>query len=446
MLPPKSSGRKGNTMVIYQNGFSGGDVTVPPSKSAAHRALLCAALSKGKSTVCNIDRSKDMEATLGAIRALGAAAAYDREQKTVAIDASKLGCRDSGEIDCLESGSTLRFLIPIAAAIGGNWRFIGSGRLPQRPLGVYGALLPEHGVEFCSEGGLPLEISGKLTAGEYRLPGNVSSQFITGLLFALPLLDGDSRILLTSPLESKGYVELTIAVLKDFGIAVTEIEAGWKVFGRQSYAVRNYAVEGDWSQAAFFLSMAALCPTGSEVRLHGLDRNSVQGDRACVERFEDFGLQTEWRDGVLSAWNPHAGKPFGGLKGHDIDVSQIPDMVPALAVCGALSQGETQILNAGRLRLKESDRLAAMEEAINALGGQARTTADSLVLQGTPAFHGGRVQGRNDHRVVMSLAAAALRCQGEIAVTDEKSIQKSYPGFFEDFGKLGGNAHVVNLG
>ncbi len=433
-------------MVIYRPGFSGGEITVPPSKSAAHRALLCAALSGGECVVSHVDSSKDMEATLGAVEALGAGVSWDRKGKKALFHGFQPGWKNGGEIDCLESGSTLRFFIPIAAALGGEWRFTGKGRLPQRPLGAYEELLPAHGVKFDSQGGLPLRIAGKLLPGEYRLSGDVSSQFITGLLFSLPLLEGDSEIVLTSPLQSEGYVTLTLGVLRAFGVTAFRTDRGWKVPGGQRYAARDYTVEGDWSQAAFFLSMAALSPAGAKVRLLGLDRDSLQGDKACVERFEGFGLRTRWDGAVLEAWNPKAGEDFAGLAGYTIDASQIPDMVPALAVCGALSRGETRIVNAGRLRLKESDRLAAMEEALNALGGRVQSTRDSLILQGVQELSGGTVQGCNDHRVVMALSAAALRCRGDLCVTDEESIRKSYPGFFEDFRKLGGTADVVHLG
>lgn len=435
-------------MIVYGNSFLGGDVTVPPSKSAAHRALLCAALSGGKCAVSPIDSSDDMEATLGAVRVLGGQAVYDAGSKTVHLDCAALGEGTGGEIDCLESGSTLRFLIPIAAALGGNWRFTGRGRLPQRPMSIYRELLPQHGVKYRSVGGdeLPLELFGRLEPGVFALPGNVSSQFITGLLFALPLLPGDSRIELTSPLESEGYVNLTLKILGEFGIAIEKSGSGWQVPGGQSYSVRDYRVEGDWSQAAFFLAMAALSPEGAQVRLHGLDSDSQQGDRACVEQFCRFGLRVRWDGGVLTAWNPSAGTPFGGLRGAVIDAAQIPDMVPALSACAALCEGETRIVNAQRLRLKESDRLAAMEEAINAIGGRAEGTTDGLVIRGVPALTGGRAEGKNDHRVVMALSAAALRSKGEVFVTDEQSIRKSYPGFFEDFRKLGGSAHVVHMG
>ena len=186
--------------------------------------------------------------------------------------------------------------------------------------------------------------------------------------------------------------------------------------------------------------------TGAPVEIQGLKPQSLQGDKACVELFQRFGLDISWQGENLVARNLHAGEPFGGLRGFEIDASQIPDMVPALAVCGAFSQGETRIVNAQRLRLKESDRLAAMSDAINGLGGKAETTPDGMVIWGQPQVKGGLVQGKNDHRVVMALAAAAFRCQEPLAVTDAQSIRKSYPGFFRDFTKLGGIAHVLDLG
>ena len=403
--------------VIYGNQFQGGLVRIPPSKSAAHRQVLCAALSRGKCTLSHVDMSEDIQATVAAVEALGAKVSFDEAAATLTLDAANLG-RQNAAIDCRESGSTLRFLIPIAAALGVSARFVGRGRLPERPLGVYGELLPAHGVELRSQGGLPLEISGKLKSGVYRMPGNVSSQFVTGLLFALPLLEGDSEIVLTSPLESKGYVALTLSILREYGVTAQETPQGWHIPGGQRYTPHNCQVEGDWSQ----------------------------GDKACVELFRQFGLPVSWEGGVLTARNPRAREPFGGLRGITIDAAQIPDMVPALSVCAALSQGETRILNAQRLRLKESDRLAAMAEAISGLGGRAQATADGLRIWGVPQLQGGVAQGKNDHRVVMALAAAGLRCAGTLAVTDAQSIRKSYPGFFRDFTTLGGSAHVLDLG
>ncbi len=435
-------------MVVYTPGFSGGEVTVPPSKSAAQRALFCAALSGGRCTVSNIDLSRDVEAALGAVKALGVSAVYEKESRSVFLDGRGLGTVASGTVDCMESGNTLRFFTPICAALGGEWRLTGSGRLPQRPMSVYRDLLPAHGVKYITETEyeLPLKLSGRLEPGVFALPGDISSQFVTGLLLALPLLPGDSEIVLTSPLESAGYVELTLSMQREFGVAIEKTPDGYRVKGGRRYLSKDHRVEGDWSQAAFFLSMAALAPGGEKICIRGLRRGSLQGDRACVEHFGELGLETAWQGEDLLAWNPGAQKPYGGLRGAEIDVSQISDMLPALSVCAAFSQGETRFTHAGRLRLKESDRLSAMENAINALGGRAASTKDSLTVWGRETLPGGTAQGCNDHRVVMALAAAGLRCEGQVRVTDESSINKTYPGFFEDFKKLGGNAHVVHMG
>lgn len=411
--------------VIYGHSFSGGRVRVPPSKSAAIRAILCAGLSGGPMPG-NIASSGDIDAALAAVPAIA-------------------GVR-GGEVDCGESGSLLRFLIPVCAALGGRWRFVGRGRLPQRPIGVYGDLLPSHGVTFRTQGGLPLDIEGQLSPGIYSLPGNISSQFVTGLLMALPLLPGDSEIQLTTPLESQGYVDMTLDILKDFGVRIIAEGTGWQVPGRQKYAPRPYTIEGDWSQAAFFLNLAALSPTGARVELEGLRQDSLQGDRACLEVFGGFGLKLWWEGDILAAQNPNASQPFGGLAGQEIDVSQITDMVPAASVCAALSAGETRFRNASRLRLKESDRLAAMVEAISALGGKAEDLGDEMRITGVKSLAGGLAEGQNDHRVVMALAGAGLRSQAPVRVTDPWSITKTYPNFYEEITKLGGDVHVVQLG
>ncbi|RKJ40333.1 3-phosphoshikimate 1-carboxyvinyltransferase [Acutalibacter sp. 1XD8-33] len=430
--------------VKYGSHFSGGKVTVPPSKSAAIRALLCAALTQGGCLLENIELSDDVLATMKAVEALGAKTAVDPSQKNAWVKAGDFA--GGSEVDCGESGSLLRFIIPIAAALGGSWRFAGRGRLPQRPIGVYQDLLPTHGVNVSTQGGLPLEIEGQLKPGRFELPGDISSQFVTGLMFALPLLDGDSEIVLTSPLESCGYVDMTWDILGDFGVKLISTHKGWRVPGKQRYRGVSYSIEGDWSQAAFFLNMAALSPQGSEVRIAGLNPESLQGDMACLEVFGGFGLETCWEKGELIARNPRAGEPFGGLTGQDIDVSQITDMVPAASVCAALSKGETRFVNGRRLRLKESDRLAAMKQAINALGGQAREEGDDLIIQGVESLAGGVAQGCNDHRVLMALAGAGLRSQAPVQVTDAWSIQKTYPNFYDDFRNLGGEADVIQLG
>lgn len=411
-----------------------GRTTPPPSKSAAHRALLCAALS-GSGTVRGILPSDDMNATLRGIRAMGLAIEQSDGTVTVAPGGIK-----SHTVDCGESGSTLRFLIPIFAALGQSVTFIGKGRLPSRPLDLYATLLPRHGVSV-SGSTLPLSISGKLTAGEFALAGNVSSQFITGLLYALPLCDGDSHIRLTTPLESVGYVDMTEAALKTAGITVTPVwengrRVGWHVPGNQTYQPRRYTVEADWSQAAFWLVAATL---GGELVLDGLDITSTQGDRAIVDILTRMGADITARDGALTVRQ-------AALHGCVINAADVPDLVPILAVAAATAAGETRIVGAERVRLKESDRLAAMATELRALGADITETPDGLIIRGVKTLHGGPVAGHNDHRIVMSLAIASLCAAGAVTIDDADSVAKSWPAFFEDFKQIGGMADVIHLG
>ncbi len=431
--------------VTYTPSHIHGSVAMPPSKSAAHRAILCAALSNGVSTLFPIDPSEDMFATMQAVKSMGALVSYDPVTRTLTVDGSHTGqVTGQQEIHCRESGSTLRFCIPIAAALGMNAVFTGSGRLPQRPIGCYLDCLPRHGVRCQTQGGLPFSVSGKLQPGEYELPGDISSQFITGLLYALPLLDGDSRLTLTTPLESAAYVDMTVSVLRDFGVTVDRVENGWRIPGNQRYCAGTVQIEGDWSQAAFYLAMGAL--SGGPLTLTGLRKNSVQGDKACVELFKGFGAAIQWQEDSLVLMNPQSGEPFAGLVGQTIDAAQVPDLVPVLAATAACVQGETRIVNAQRLKLKESDRLAAMTEALSSLGANIIETSDGLLIQGKPSLCGGNAPGFRDHRVVMALSAAALRCESPVTVTDAESVNKSYPGFYADYQSIGGKADVVHMG
>ena len=393
-----------------------GRVQVPVSKSAAHRAMIASFLAGEADPLPPRETvSGDLNATRSALVALKTA-------------------KQSGQtarIGCEESGSTLRFLIPVAAALGVPAVFTGRGRLPQRPLGVYLTCLPRHGAVCESGGGLPLKLSGRLRPGRYFLPGNVSSQFVTGLMLALPLLGGDSEIRLTAPLESAGYVKMTARCLSDHGVRVFPAKAGWDIPGNQKYLPSHGKLERDWSQAAFFLAAGAL---GGKVELAGLRPDSAQGDRAAEDLFRRFGARIGWRGETLTA------EP-GELRGIEIDASQIPDLVPALAVTAACARGHTVFYNAGRLRLKESDRLAALADGLAALGARVRETADGLILAGTDRLRGGEAEGRHDHRIVMAMAAAALASKGDVTVTDAESVRKSYPDFFRDYNSLGGKAH-----
>lgn len=405
--------------VIIQPSVLNGRILVPPSKSAAHRAVICSALAG--SPIVFPDGEILSDDILVTARAMKKLMAYNGGTIT---------------IDCGESGSTLRFLIPVAAALGIPAEFVGHGRLPERPIGIYLDCLPPHSVTCKTAGGLPLTVSGHLFPGVYELPGNVSSQFITGLLFALPLLNGDSELTLTTELESAGYVDMTVSILSDFGVTVEKTKNGWHIPGNQSYHFREYRVERDWSQASFFLAAGAL---GGRIELEGLNPSSCQGDRAAEHLFRAFGAKVEWQGSVLTV-SPNQ------LNGMEIDAAQIPDLVPVLAVTAALCKGKTRIFNAQRLKIKESDRLNTLTEGLTRLGGIVKQTDDGLVIEGAQVLHGGEVNGYNDHRIVMAFAIAALKAQDCVTITDAQSIRKSYPDFFKDYHTLGGKANVVDLG
>lgn len=409
-----------------------GTLTPPPSKSAAHRLLIVAALA-GEGRVRGLSLSADMEATLRAVRGLGVSVRLDGDAACFA-PAPPSSSPSPLPVDCGESGSTLRFLIPLYAARGIPAVFTGHGRLPERPLGVYADCLPPHGVTLSAASGLPLTVTGRLTGGDFALPGDVSSQFITGLLFALPLCREDSRIRLTTPLESAGYVDMTLQVLRQAGIRVEPLEDGWFIPGSQTYRPLDTAVESDWSQAAFLLAAGAL---GGEVTLTGLNPASAQGDREALSLFRRFGAAVEEAPGRIVCRK-------APLHGIDIDAAQIPDLVPVLAVTAALADGVTHITGAARLRLKESDRLAAVADGIRRLGGRVEESPDSLTISGVSRLAGGRAEGYNDHRIVMALSMAALGCEAPVTVTDAQSVAKSWPAFFEDYRAIGGTAHVID--
>lgn len=413
-----------------------GGVTPPPSKSAAHRGIICAALAKGAGRITPFAESDDMRATIGAMRALGAS--IRAEDGALLVNGTDTFRNVSGTIDCLESGSTLRFLIPIAAVCGADFTFEGHGRLPKRPIGPYLDCLPKAGVTCLTEGGLPLSIRGALRPGTFTLPGNISSQFITGLLLALPLLDGDSRIRLTTPLESVGYIDLTLDVLHAFGIEIRQTADGYDVPGKQRYTPRDFTVEGDWSQAAFWLAAGAL---GGPVTVRGMRTDSKQGDKAIVDLLEQFGARiTRGPDGVTAAVAP--------LHGIAIDAAQIPDLVPILAATACFASGTTTIQNAARLRIKESDRLHTIAVGLTALGARIEELPDGLVIRGplSSITEPPVLDGAGDHRIVMALSVAAAHTVCGAKISGAEAIRKSYPAFFADFHTLGGNTDVIDLG
>ena len=410
-----------------------GTVNVPPSKSDVHRAIICAAMANGVSRISPVALSNDIKATIGCIKALGADAVL--ENNVLTVDGTNMYKNKTALLDCGESGSTLRFFIPIAAVGNINATFVGKGKLPQRPIGIFTEALPKAGTVCKTEGGLPLEIKGQLKSGIFKIPGNVSSQFITGLLLALPILEGDSEIVLTSPLESVGYIAMTIRTMKQFGVNIQATEKGWHIKGGQSYKTCDYTTDGDWSQAAFFMVLGAV---SGKVTVKGVAKDSTQGDKKCAEILARFGAKVTQLDNELTVEK-------GALKAITIDASQIPDLVPVLSVCAAFAEGTTRIINAERLRIKECDRLKATAELLNNLGGKVKELSDGLEITGVSSLKGGNVNGYNDHRIVMSAAVCAARSDEDITATFAMSINKSYPDFYIDYNSIGGKANVLDL-
>ncbi len=400
----------------------GGSIDAIPSKSQAHRLLICAALADRPSELYCPQRSADIDATVSCLRSLGAEIDYVNQSFLIKPIAEPR----YGILDCGESGSTLRFLIPVVAALGCGAEFVLHGRLAQRPLSPLQELLEEKGITFNRPAADRLQIQGKLLPGTYSLAGNVSSQFITGLLLALPLLESSSEIRLTTALESAPYVELTLSVLRLFGLRMPPFAQGWQIPGGLRYhSPGRFRVEGDWSNSAFWLCAGAI---SRPVKVIGLDPNSTQGDRQIADILRAFGGELCWEeDGLRVSPAP--------LKGIDIDVRQIPDLVPPIALVAACAQGTTRITGAARLKIKESDRLESISAALRSLGGRVEVTEDGLIIQGGRLF-GGRVHSSNDHRIAMMAAIASSVCASAVRLVGAEAVEKSYPDFWEDLERL----------
>lgn len=418
-----------------------GEVKIPPSKSMAHRAIICAALSEGLCIIENIDYSDDIIATIDAMNSLGAKIVKHKDYiEVIGAYGSDEKAKETRVIDCNESGSTLRFLVPISLLFKGSSNFIGRGNLGKRPLTTYYNIFERQGIQYSyEEGNLNLVINGELKAGTFEVEGNVSSQFITGLLFTLPLLKEDSKIIITTEMESKGYIDLTLKAMSDFGVEI--INNNYREFiikGNQKYNARNYRVEGDYSQAAFFLCADSL---GNDVLCKDLDLNSLQGDKEVIDILERMNVVFNTNNiGVKGIAN-------GELTITVIDGSQCPDIIPVLTAVASLTNGTTEIINAGRLRIKECDRLSAVTSELNKLGAKIIEKEDGLVITGVEKLQGGvEVWSHKDHRIAMTLAIASTRCEEPIVIKDYECVAKSYPNFFEDFKALGGNIHEWNVG
>ncbi|WP_238948952.1 3-phosphoshikimate 1-carboxyvinyltransferase [Clostridium sp. YIM B02569] len=429
---------------IYPGKLSG-EVKIPPSKSMAHRAVICAALGDGVSKVTNIDYSDDIIATIEAMSALGAKITKKEDYLEVYginsqenIEANSV--KRDRTIDCNESGSTLRFLVPIAALFEGVNRFVGRGNLGKRPLDTYYKIFDKQGIKYSyKEGILDLKTEGKLKAGEFKMEGNISSQFITGLLFTLPLLDGDSKIIITTEMESKGYIDLTLRAIKDFGVEITNNNyEEFIIKGNQIYKSIDYRVEGDYSQAAFFFCADAL---SNDVVLNDLKLDSLQGDKEVIDILERMGLKLNGKNNGL------IGNINDGLKATVIDGSQCPDIIPVVSLVAALSEGTTEIINAGRLRIKECDRLAAVTSELNKLGAKIIEKEEGLIIEGVKELKGNvEVWSHKDHRIAMTMAIASTMCKEPIILKDYECVSKSYPQFWDDFKNLGGVFDEWNVG
>lgn len=395
-----------------------GNVNIPASKSISHRALICAALADGISEIKNVTMSEDIHATMDVLTKLGASFTINGNCITVSGIHTP---SDNAVLNCNESGSTLRFIIPVACALGTTSEFHGKGRLPQRPISIYTRELSDKGITFDYNNTMPFSVSGKLTGGEYHIEGDISSQFITGLLLALPLCEKDSVIKLTSTLQSRPYVDITTDCLRHFGIQITETENEYIIKGNQKYRSCNFDVEADFSQAAFFITANAI---GNNINIDNLPDPalSAQGDKKIIEIAESI------------CYN----KKAGVFEDITIDASDIPDLVPTVSVLCSLSGCRTFITNAQRLRIKESDRLETTAQMINNLGGNVTVTEDGLVIMPVDKFTGGTVDSFNDHRIAMAAAIAASVATGRVFIKNFDSIKKSYPDFLTDYKKLGG--------
>lgn len=403
-----------------------GSVRIPASKSQAHRLLICAALGAQPVALRCDGVSADIAATARCLRALGADITDDGAG-TFRIVPIAGEMPAHADLFCGESGSTLRFLLPVVGALGADVTFRMEGRLPERPLSPLDAVLTAHGMTIRRDGAL-LHVSRQLRPGTYALPGDVSSQYISGLLMALPRLPGESTLAVTGKLESAGYIAMTEDALRLSGIRLQKQERTYTIPGGQTGRLPAQGhVEGDWSNAAFFLCMGALSPAG--VTVTGLASDSPQGDRAVLDVLRRFGADVRETQDTVTVRR-------GALHGVTIDAAPIPDLIPVLSVVAALADGQTQIVNAARLRLKESDRLESTAAMLRALGAQVEVHGSGLTVTGRPTLTGGTVDPQHDHRIAMAAATAACGCTAPVTVHDRACTDKSYPRFWTDLSAL----------
>ena len=415
-------------MIKKVYGVLSGEVVPPPSKSRAHRLLICAALGKEPCRIVCNSVNDDIIATMRCLNALGADITYS----SGVFNVNPVKVVKGGTLDCGESGSTLRFLVSVAAVLGADATFVGSGKLPQRPMGALTDVLAEHGMAFTRLGAdeLPVSCKGELCGGKYTLPGNISSQYLTGLLFALPLAKEDSEVEITGGLTSASYVAMTLDALATAGIEVEQRGNLFRIKGNQQYRVpSDLVVEGDWSSAAFWVVAGVVGP--KPVTVCGMNNESLQGDSAIVDHLRNMGAFIEQSGGSTIAMPSH-------LFGAELDCTDTPDLVPVLSVAAAVAQGTTVFTGVGRLRFKECDRLVAMKDLLALYGISSQIGEDTFTVFGGEPVASGVVDSCGDHRIAMAAAIMSTVSKGVTAIDGASCVAKSYPTFFDDFSMLGG--------
>ena len=414
--------------LVINCGSIRGDVDAIPSKSHLHRLLICAALSNDEVLMrCRHTKAEDIKATIDCLAALGAKISWIEDGIAVKpIDLNNLPAECG--LPCHESGSTLRFMLPVACALGVKARFHMSGRLPQRPLAPLDEQLCNRGIRLWRPEPQILCSEGKLLPGEYSIPGNISSQYITGLLMALPLLPEESILTVVPPIESADYIAMTLDVCKIFG-KIPQISQNSYTISGGGFKSPGSSVQadGDWSNAAFWLCAGAM--PGGSIRLKGLRKDSTQGDKEVCDILSRMGAVVSWDGDVITVSE-------GERRGTEIDAAAIPDLIPVLSAVAAVGKGTTVIKNAARLRLKESDRLATTAQTLNNLGAKVTEGQDGLIIEGVPMLSGGNADSSGDHRIAMMAAIASAACQGPVTLTGAQAVNKSYPDFWEKLNKL----------
>lgn len=424
-------------------GFLSGTLRVPVSKSQAHRALLAAALADRPTEIQGVGTGQDVLATKACLQALGAEMndlPKDRLRVKPIVQAEHHSLRNRAvNLHCGESGTTLRLLLPVVSALGIPSSWSGDGNLPSRPLADLVQALTQQGVQIQPDS-LPFHLTGQLKPGAFVLPGHISSQYFSGLLFALPLLEGESYLRASTPIESLGYVQMTLQVLRSFGIEVEETEQGYRIPAGQPYiSPGSFSVESDWSNAAFWLVAAGFSPQG--MQFTGLDSVSLQGDRAILSILELWGAEVTWQEKTLMVRR-------GSRKPLHLSCEQIPDLAPILAVLAAFTPGVNRLSGLKRLQYKESNRIQGVLALIKSIGGKAEYNVkeDCLLIEGQESLPGGLVDSLGDHRLVMAAAVAGALCQTGVQIKGAESVAKSYPDFFKDWQSVGGVSYVIANG